>query len=201
MPFGVTSTKGRRFPVEILSAEEVRAILAAAGRRRGACGIRDRALVATLYRGGLRISEALDLMPKDIDLSTGAVAILDGKGHRARTVAVDGETVALIELWLASRAAKGLTGRQTLFCTLEGKPMSGVQVRQHLKALAMKAGIEKRVHPHGFRHSRAVDLMRNGVDVKKIQQALGHGSLATTDTYLSHVAPLDVLDAMRSGTW
>lgn len=200
MAFGDYEKKGRRYPVEILTSEEVRAMMAGCSRR-GACGARDRALIATLYRGALRIAEALALMPKDVDVATGAVHVLNGKGGKQRTVAVDAETIALIEIWMARRAAIGLNGRQPLFCTFEGGAIRREQVSKRLKALAVKAGIEKRVHPHGLRHSRSVDLLHGGVDVKTIQLALGHASLATTDTYLTHIAAETVTIAMKGGSW
>jgi integrase/recombinase XerD len=194
------STKGRKFPVEILTSEEVRSLMNASSRR-GTCGIRDRALIALLYRGGLRIAEALDLLPKDFTPATGEVRILNGKGGKARTVAIDPEAVALVELWLSRREKLGLNGRHPLFCTLAGAPLSRPQVTQNLKALAVRAGIQKRVHPHGLRHSRAVDLVKQGVPLTIIQAAYGHASLQTTATYVSHIAPQDVVNAMRGGTW
>lgn len=200
MGFGGSTTKGQRFPVEVLTSEEVRSLMNAASRS-GACGKRDRALIAMLYRGGLRIAEALALYPKDLTPATGEVHILNGKGGKARTVAIDPEAVSLVELWIAERAKRGLNGRHPLFCTLEGGAMSDVQVRQHIKALASKAGIEKRVHAHALRHSRAVDLVAAGASVPIISRALGHSSIATTNTYLNHVAPADVLEAMRGGKW
>lgn len=200
MGFGMTTTKGRRFPVEILTSDEVRALMAKASRR-GSCGVRDRALIATLYRAGLRIREALDLRPKDVDLAAGTIRVLNGKGGKQRVVGIDGEAVALVELWLARRAALGLNGIHPIFCTLAGATMSDVQVRQHLKKLAGRAGIEKRVHPHGFRHSRAVDLVKRGTPLPVIQAAYGHTSLQTTQTYVSHIAPTEVIAAMQGGAW
>lgn len=200
MPFGGSTNKGRRFPVEILTSDEVRALMGAASRR-GSCGVRDRALIATLYRAGLRIREALELAPKDLELETGVIQVLRGKGGKSRVVAVDGETVALLEAWIARRTSLGLNGRQPLFCTLAGGRLSREQFSQRLKALAVRAGIEKRVHPHGLRHSRAVDLVRQGVALPVIQAAYGHSSLQTTQTYVSHIAPTEVIEAMRGGTW
>lgn len=199
MSLGFT-TKGMTFPPEILTSDEVRALMNVASRR-GVCGVRDRAMIATMYRAGLRVSEALALQPKDVDLATGAIQVLHGKGDKARTVGVDPETIALLEVWLAKRSGLGLNGRHPLFCTLSGGKMSRVQFTQRLKALAAKAGIEKRVHPHGLRHSRAVDLVRNGTPLPIIQRAYGHTSLQTTQTYVSHIAPVDVIEAMQRGTW
>lgn len=66
-----------------------------------------------------------------------------------------------------------------------------------LPRLAKKAGIEKRVHPHGFRHSGAVRLLRSGADVAVISKALGHSNIATTDRYINHLHPQMVVDAMK----
>jgi integrase len=70
-----------------------------------------------------------------------------------------------------------------------------------LPRLAKRAGIEKRVHPHGLRHTHSAELMLEGVPVPIIQRALGHTSLATTDRYLRHIAPKDVVEAMRGRDW
>jgi site-specific recombinase XerD len=200
MPFGSVTTKGRKYAIEILTSEEVRAIIARSSSR-CATGIRDRALTATLYRAGLRINEALTVYPKDVDTVAGTINVLNGKGGKQRVVGIDGETVALIERWIDQRVALGLNGRQPLFCTLKGGALGRVQVSRRLKKLAAKAGIEKRVHPHGFRHSRAVDLVRQHVPLPIIQRAYGHTSLETTQTYVSHIAPQEVVDAMKQGSW
>src|SRR5690606_25103733 len=93
----------RRLPPEGLTAAEVVARLDA----RGDCAtdVRHRAPLAVLYRGGLRLSEALELRPKDVDRATGAVRVLCGKGGRARTVGLDEGALALLDRWLATRAA------------------------------------------------------------------------------------------------
>lgn len=195
-----SSTAGRTFPVEVLTPLEVRSLMSACSHR-GSCGIRDRAMIATMFRAGLRVAELTALAPKDIDLATGEVRVLHGKGGKQRVVAVDTETVALIELWLARRLKSNVPARAPLFCTLAGNRLSRVQITQKLKQLATKAGIEKRVHPHGLRHSRAVDLVRNGVALPTIQAAYGHSSLRTTQVYVSHLAPSEVVEAMRGGSW
>lgn len=199
MTFGAP-TKGMLFPPEILMPAEVRALMAACSRR-GACGTRDRALIAVMYRAGLRVSEATALTPKDIDPATGELRVLRGKGGKARVVAVDPETVALVELWMARRESLSVGARSPLFCTLAGGRLSREQITQKLKSLAAAAGIQKRVHPHGLRHSRAVDLVRNGTSLPVIQAAYGHSSLATTQKYVNHLAPMEVIEAMRGGSW
>ena len=94
-----------------------------------------------------------------------------------------------------------MNGHATLFCTLQGKPLKSSYVRTLLPRLAQKAGIEKRVHPHGLRHTHAYELMMEGVPVPIIQQQLGHTSLAATDRYVAHLAPVDVIEKMQSRVW
>jgi site-specific recombinase XerD len=89
-------------------------------------------------------------------------------------VAADDGAVAVVQLWLAERARLGFNGRQKLFCTLAGGPLSSNQVRQMVKRRAARAGIDKRVHPHGLRHTHAAELVAEGVPVNVIQKQLGH---------------------------
>ncbi len=79
--------------------------------------------------------------------------------------------------------------------------MATTYVRGLCKRLARKAGIDKRVHPHGFRHALAAGLAINGTPVNVIQAQLGHASLATTDRYLRRIAPADLLAALRLSAW
>ena len=194
------ANKGRRLPAELLSGEEVRALLRACSAR-APTGIRNRALIAALYRGGLRISEALALLPKDIDSAQGTLTVLHGKGDRRRTVGMDPAAFALLERWMDRRRALGLSGRRPVFCTLAGEPLDSSYVRRLLPRLAAKAGVEKRVHPHGLRHAHAAELAAEGVPVNVVQAQLGHGSLATTDRYLRHIAPAERVAAMRAREW
>lgn len=194
------SNKGRRFPAELLSPEEVRALLRACSAR-APTGIRNRALIAVLYRGGLRISEALALYAKDVDQAVGTVTVLHGKGDQRRTVGMDPAAFALLERWLDKRRALGLSARRPVFCTLRGEAIDSSYVRRLLPRLAARAGIEKRVHAHGLRHAHAAELAAEGLPVNVVQQQLGHGSLATTDRYLRHIAPRERVEAMRARAW
>lgn len=96
----------RRFPPETLTDPEVRSLLDCCSPT-SATGIRNRALIAILYRAGLRISEALDLYPNDIDLERGAIRVLNGKGGKARVVGVDRGALAILERWRDVRACCG----------------------------------------------------------------------------------------------
>lgn len=90
---------------------------------------------------------------------------------------------------LTPRRSRPRCGRHPLFCTLRGEPLWDSYVRTLCKRLAAKAGVERRVHPHGFRHGWALSQVESGTSLPVIQQLLGHSSLATTATYVSHIAP------------
>ncbi len=199
--FHPTATKPkRRLPPEVLTDAEVCALMQACGRH-APTGLRNRALIALLYRAGLRINEALSLYPKDLELTDGSVRVLHGKGGRSRTVGLDPGAAAIIERWLDVRSRLGLGGRHPVVCTLRGRPMSAAYVRVMLKRLAARAGIDKRVHAHGLRHTHAAQLRAEGVDIGIISRQLGHASITTTARYLDHIAPTAVIEAIRSRSW
>ena len=195
-----TTRPKRRLLPEVLTDAEVCALMQACGRY-APTGLRNRALIAVLYRTGLRINEALSLYPKDLELADGSVRVLHGKGGRSRTVGLDPGAVAIIERWLDVRSHLGLGGRHPVFCTLRGHAMAAAYVRVLLKRLAARAGIDKRVHAHGLRHTHAAQLRAEGVDIGIISRQLGHASITTTARYLDHIAPRAVIEAMRSRSW
>lgn len=178
------STKGRRFPPEPLTRDDVDALMAACSRR-APTGIRNRALIALLYCTGLRISEALALQVKDVDFVDGTVHVARGKGGRPRTVGIARWSFDPIERWLDVRAELNVPRSAPLFCTLEGGRVEGSYVRAMLPRLGRRAGLEKRVHAHGFRHGLALALARQGVALPLVQGQLGHRSLATTSVYVA----------------
>jgi integrase/recombinase XerD len=188
---------GRKRPVEVLTEDEMRRLLAACSRK-APTGIRDRALMTVMWAAGLRVSEALALRPADIDHQRGTIRVLHGKGDKARTVGIDPGGLAVIDVWLAERKRLGVNGRSVLFCTLAGGPLSPEQAWQMVKRRAKKAQIEKRVHPHALRHTFASELADEGTPVNVIQKALGHSTLSTTSIYLDHIAPTTVIDAMKA---
>src|SRR5688572_19770831 len=99
----------RRFPVEVLSRDEIERLLNACAKT--PAGIRNRALIVTLYRAGLRIRETLSLMPKDLDAANGAIRVLNGKGGKARTVGMDAQAFAILNRWLETRARRSISDR------------------------------------------------------------------------------------------
>lgn len=194
------ANKGKTLPPEPLTADEVRALIHSCSVR-APTGIRNRALLVVLYRGGLRISEALSLAPKDLDAKAGTVRVLNGKGKKHRVVGLDPGAWAILQLWLDRRIQLGITRNARLFSTLGGKSMHTAYVRALLPRLARRAGIEKRVHAHGLRHSHAYELANEGTPLHVIQLQLGHASLATTHCYIQHLRPAAVVEAMQARSW
>lgn len=190
--------RGKKFPVEVLTEDEVRALIGACSNR-APTGIRNRALIVVLWRAQLRVSEVLSLTPKDLDADVGTVRVLHGKGDKARLVGMDADAFTVIERWMDKRRELGINGRGTrpLFCTLKGDRMQWAYVDAMLKRKAAKAGIEKRIHAHGLRHSGAAEMRAEGMDIGIISKQLGHSSIATTARYLDHIAPHMVIEVMR----
>ena len=182
--------KGRKFPAEPLTRDEADALISAA-LRAPRLGIRNAALLAVMYRGGLRIAEALALRSSDVDLDRKTARVLHGKGDKARLVHIGAGACELITRWQVERIRLG-AARGPLFCTRTGGQLSDRYVRMMMKRLALSAGIDKRAHPHGLRHSHAMELAYNGTPVNVISKQLGHSSVAVTSIYLDHIAAPDV---------
>jgi len=197
--------RGLRLPIEVISPDEFIALSAACGR--SATGLRNRALLAVLYGAGLRLSEALGLYRKDLDFDQGILHVLHGKGNRRRAVGIDGDNLDTLRRWDGLRTVAGMPAdprKPSLMgplvpwlCTLDGRRLDPSYCRHLLPRLAAEAGIAKRVHPHGLRHSLSAQLAAEGVPVNVIQQQLGHRNVATTSRYLEHVLPLQLIETMR----
>jgi site-specific recombinase XerD len=205
------SNAGRRFPAEPLTAEEVRALISAVPGR-GPLGVRNRALIALLWRSGLRVSEALALRPADVDESEGTVRVRNGKGRKDRVAVIDAEALGYLRGWLEVRRALGINGRATIFCSVAdgaqgarvrepGRALATAYVRALLPKVGARAGLEKRVHAHGLRHSHATELVAAGVPLHVIAGQLGHASTATTDAYLAKLMPSERIKALRAAGW
>jgi site-specific recombinase XerD len=191
------SVKGQKYPPEVLTRDEVLALLRACSKR-APTGIRDAALIALLWRTGLRISEALALKPSDVNPDRATVRVANGKGGRHRTVAIDDRALAYVSRWMDRRRELGFNGRQPLFCTLRGGRLSDGQVRGMLGRRARRAGIERRVNPHAFRHTLAAELVEEGQPLQVVSAWLGHASLDGSAKYLQRIAPADLIAVARS---
>lgn len=185
-----------RYPAEVLSKREIAALLDACGTRAWT-DRRNRALIVAMYRAGTRLGETLALRPCDVDLERGAIRVLRGKGGRARTVGIDRWGLEELTRWIGEHRALGWSAGDWLFCSGTGKPVTQAYVRRRLPELARAAGVHKRVHAHGLRHTHAAELRAEGIDLAVIRRQLGHASLLTTVRYLDHLEPEAVLAVTR----
>src|SRR5437899_4961468 len=193
------ATKGRRYPADPIAVEDIALLLwackaASTDRRHQLSALRLRALIAVLWRSGLRISEALDLEERDLNRREHAITVRHGKGDKRRISAMDDWGWRELDHWLAVRRDLKLG---QVFCILsgptEGRSMSGTDTRRQLRELGAAAGLRRRINPHAFRHQHAVELWREGVDVYAIQRQLGHARLDVTAEYLRGIAPMELL--------
>lgn len=149
-----------------------------------------------MWRGGLRLGEALALKTSDVDAAAGSVWVFHRKRDKARTVRLDPTAMAVLARWIERRRELGIRS-QELFCTLDGRSLHRSYVDTLLGRLARKVGIEKRVTPHALRHSHAAELVWERVPAPFIRDQLGHSSLAVTDRYLRNLLTIDLLEAMQ----
>ena len=143
---------------------------------------RDYAILSLLAYSGLRVSELCNLRFEDIDLSERVVYVHSGKGDKDRIVVISEAATEAIENYLMNRT----DDIQYLFSSQKSEHITRVQVFRIVRKYANRAGIKKNVTPHVLRHTLATTMLRRGVDIRFIQQFLGHSSVATTQIY-THV--------------
>ncbi len=149
-------------------------------------GTRNRAIIETLYACGLRVSELIGLRISMIYGDAGMIKVL-GKNNKERLVPIGEQALKHIGLYYDSErrqiAAKDKQDDDILFLNRRGRRLSRVMIFNIIKDLAAKAGIEKSVSPHTFRHSFATHLVEGGADLRAVQDMLGHASITTTEIY------------------
>jgi integrase/recombinase XerC len=187
-------------PLDILSSDDVRALMDATSAR-APTGRRNRALIVTLYRGGLRLVEALALHPRDIDLVAGTIRVEGRSESTARQIGIDAQATAMIGEWATTRASLTLPPGAPFFCTLRGEPIKDAYIRALLPRLAASAGITKRVHASALRASHACELSAEGFPLKVLQEHLGLESLAATQRYLERFRAIDSVRALQKREW
>lgn len=140
--------------------------------------MRDKLILSVLYSTGLRVSELIEIKIQDIDFSERTIFI-KGKGNKERIVLFDKDTKEEISAYLNFRVKKS----EYLLVNNYGHPLSARYIQMMIKKYAEKAEIKKNVTPHVLRHSYATHLLKRGVDIRIIQQLLGHSSILSTQIY------------------
>ncbi|MFQ5809387.1 MAG: site-specific tyrosine recombinase XerD [Armatimonadota bacterium] len=178
--------RSHRIP-ETLTVEEVKSLLAVPDVTTR-IGIRDAAVLYTLYATGLRASELTGLRVQDLNLRAGTVRCM-GKGRKERIVPIAGAALDVIRAYLARGRPElvKFTTEDALFLTIRGRGLSRTALWRIIKSNSLKAHILKNVTPHILRHSFATHLLAGGANLRAIQEMLGHASITTTQIY-THVA-------------
>ncbi len=170
---------------DTLSEQEINSLISAIDLSKGE-GERNRAMLETMYSCGLRVSELIHLKISDLFFDEGFIKII-GKGNKERFVPIHFSAQKYIVLYINEVRAhtevkKGF--QDTLFLNRRGKSLSRQMIFMILKDLAIKINLNKKISPHTFRHSFATHLLKNGADLRAIQQMLGHESITTTEVYV-----------------
>ena len=170
---------------EVLSVEEIDRMIECIDTA-GATGLRNRAIIETLYGCGLRVSELVNMELTNIDFQE-QILLVRGKGRKERLVPMSPTSLQAINLYMASERAlldvkHGEDG--FVFLNVRGRRMPRQMVFIMLRQAAADAGITRTISPHTLRHSFATHLLEGGANLRAIQQMLGHESLATTEIYL-----------------
>lgn len=186
---------GRKIP-EVLTESEQEALLEQPNLRYPT-GERNRLMLSLMLNTGLRLSEATALRWQGIDLNSGKLMVRQGKGAKDRTLWVGEPDLEALRRWRHRQAEKVGEALAHVFTTLKGDPVSGRYVQQMVRRYALKAGIEKDIHPHTLRHTFATDLYRETTNIRITQKALGHANLATTQIY-THIVDEELEGALKS---
>jgi integrase/recombinase XerD len=199
-PGGVVPSEAATVPDELLTRDEARRLIRSASNR-APTGVRNRALIAMMYRIGLRPGEALALGVDHVDVAAGEVRIPARKSGTGRVTGIDAQTLELVQRWLARRERLGISGSSPLFCTLAGEELKAAYVRELLPRLARRAGIEKRVHPLGLRYTCAAEMSSEGLSTAIIEAHLGVSVSGSARRYLAQVTPGEVIAAVQARQW
>jgi len=161
-------------------------------------GLRNRVMLETMYRAGLRVDELVNLRPENIKFSESRIDVRHAKGGKARSVPIPESLLAWLRLWFDKRPAHS----EWFFCTImagkEGNRLYTSQLRHLMAHLGSKAGfVPGECHPHKLRHTYATELLEEGFTLPQVQILLGHANLATTSRYL-HVRDVDLAAKMAA---
>ncbi len=179
----ISSPKQEKTLPQVLNAKEV-AVLLDAPSTHTPSGIRDKAMLETMYATGMRVSELVSLNLGDIDTHMGYAKCM-GKGAKERIIPMGSVACLWVETYLRSARGQLLHGRRekALFVNCRGKRLTRQGFWIIIKGYAGKAGISKDVTPHILRHCFATHLLENGADLRSVQEMLGHSDIATTEIY------------------
>ena len=183
----------RRLPV-ILAFEEVERLLEQPDISTES-GMRDKAMLETMYATGLRVSELVGLRLSALHIDNRLITVYHGKGNKQRSVPIGDFALSYLETYIRDFRSKNPGKKEKeIFLNLRGKAISRQYFFLQVKKYAAQAGIEKTISPHTLRHCFATHLLEGGADLRAVQEMLGHAHLETTQVY-THVSERRIMDA------
>lgn len=156
---------------------------------------RNKTIIKLLLSTGLRLSEMTNLKWKEVNLNSGQVKVVEGKGLKDRIVYIDDNMLEDLREW-KERQLEGWGKTPYVFTTRTLNLLDGKAVRRMIKTYKDKAGIEKDITTHSLRHTFATDLLRDSKNIRIVQKALGHADISTTQIY-THIVDDELEDAMK----
>jgi integrase/recombinase XerD len=168
---------------DTLSKEEMNLLLAQPGMKNSAA-IRDTAMMELMYATGIRVSEIITLTMNNINWQVGYLVVM-GKGGKERIVPMGRSAYNFLSEYVNQGRPKFMKGQKTniLFLNRSGNGLTRQGFWKIVKGYVLRAGLNKKVHPHTFRHSFASHLLEGGADLRSVQIMLGHADIATTQIY------------------
>ena len=157
---------------------------------------RNKTMIQLLLNTGLRLSEMTNLKWNEIDLMTGQVKVVEGKGLKDRILWLDEETLTMLGKW-KQRQFKEWGRSDLVFTTRTLHSLDGKAVRSMIKTYSDKAGIKKHITTHSLRHTFASDLLRDTKNIRIVQKALGHADISSTQIY-THIVDEELEEALKS---
>ncbi len=192
-----TPRAGRKLPHFLTTDEVGKLLIAPPGNVND--GIRDRAILETMYSAGLRVAEVVALSMKDLDRPQGILRVL-GKGRKERIAPVGSYALKALAQWIAVRkpdTTAEASDQEALFLNRFGRRLTTRSIGRMLEKHIATAGLAKQTSPHTLRHSFATHLLDGGADLRSVQELLGHKSLTTTQIY-THVSTRRLREAYEA---
>ncbi|NGT01469.1 tyrosine-type recombinase/integrase [Clostridium perfringens] len=185
---------GRKIP-EVLTIEEQKQLLNIFNMRYFNSR-RNKVMIELFLCSGMRLSEILNLKWKDINLMSGQLKVVQGKGSKDRILWINEEMLNILRNWKIEQSNKyGVV--DLVFCSRNKKRLDDKGIRKMIETYSIKAGINKHITPHTLRHTYATDLLRETKNIRLVQKALGHSDLSTTMIY-THIIDDEYEDALKN---
>ena len=191
--------RSKKLP-KVLTREEQERILSVPNHRY-VTAHRNYVLIRLMLNTGLRLSEATNLRWRDVNLTSGKLEVIEGKGGKDRNLWLNVDDLEMLKEWKERQTEKADKALEYVFTSMSqdtiGNRLDNRYVQQMVRRYAKKAKIKKKISPHTFRHTFATDLYSNTRNIRLVQKALGHNQLSTTMIY-THIVDSELEEKLKN---